>query len=126
MKLTLSQKILAGFIACAVVLVAVAIFSFRNSEKFIDTNQWVNHTHEVLYEFEQVLAATVDAETGSRGFVITGNESFLEPYKNARDRISEHLDKVKDLTADNLAQQKNIEALQKQTERLIKHLEELN
>ena len=83
MKMTLSQKILAGFIACTIVLAAVAIFSFRNSEKFIDTNQWVNHTYEVLNELDQLLTATVDAETGVRGYVISGNEVFLEPYNNA-------------------------------------------
>ena len=111
MKMTLGKKILSGFIICTVILIAVAIFSFKNSEKFIETNQWVNHTHEVLYEFDQVLAATVDAETGTRGFIITGNEGFLEHYKSSKDRILEHLDKVKNLTVDNASQQQNIEAL---------------
>ena len=119
MKLTLSQKILAGFIACTLILVTVTIFSFRNSEKFIDTNQWVNHTHEVLYEFDQVLAATIDAETGTRGFIITGNESYLEPYYNSRKSAIEHLDKAKRLTEDNPVQQKNIEELKKPVEEVL-------
>ena len=95
--MTLSQKILAGFIICTIILIGVAVFSFRNNEKFIESNEWVNHTHEVLYEFDQVLMGCVDAETGSRGFVITGNEWFLEPYTNAKIKIVEHLDKVKNL-----------------------------
>jgi CheY-like chemotaxis protein/CHASE3 domain sensor protein len=111
MKLTLNQKILAGFIGCTIVLTAVAVFSFRNSEKFIDTNQWVNHTHEVLYEFDQALISTIDIETGTRGYVITGNESFLEPYYAGIKNLHEHLDKVKKLTEDNPAQQKNLEEL---------------
>jgi len=82
--MSLGRKILTGFIACAVILFAVAFFSFRNSEKFLETNQLVNHTYEVLGEFDQVLGATVDAQTGVRGFVITGNEVFLDPYNNSR------------------------------------------
>jgi CHASE3 domain sensor protein len=44
MKLTLGRKILIGFIACALVLFGVAIFSYKNSEKFIASNAWVDHT----------------------------------------------------------------------------------
>ncbi|MDB5255906.1 MAG: response regulator [Chitinophagaceae bacterium] len=124
MKMTLGRKILIGFISCTVILIAVAIFSFRNSEKFIETNQWVNHTHEVLYEFDQVLTVTVDAETGTRGFIITGNDSFLKPYENSKERITEHLDKVQALTEDNPTQQKNIESLRKLTDQLTRHLDE--
>ena len=119
--MTLSQKILTGFIICTIILIGVAVFSFRNNEKFIESNEWVNHTHEVLYEFDQVLMGSVDAETGSRGFVITGNEAFLEPYSNAKDKIVEHLEKVKSLTSDNVAQQKNIEVLKKEINDLLKH-----
>ncbi|HSZ26054.1 MAG TPA: response regulator [Cytophagaceae bacterium] len=109
--MTLSRKILIGFIACTLVLIVVAFFSFRNSEKFIDTNQWVNHTHEVMYEYDQVLAATIDIETGTRGFVVTGEERFLEPYYSGIKRLPEHLGKVKRLTGDNPVQQENIAAL---------------
>src|SRR5260221_12250384 len=125
MKMNLSQKILTGFIACTAVLAAVAVFSFCNSEKFIDTNQWVNHTYEVIGEFDQVLAATVDAETGVRGYVISGNEVFLEPYNKAIQNIAGHLDKVKKLTADNPSQQNNIEALQKQVDTQLKYFADL-
>jgi len=123
--MTLSQKILTGFIACTIVLAAVAVFSFRNSEKFIDTNQWVNHTYEVMGEFDQVLVATVDAETGVRGYVISGNEIFLEPYNTALQNIATHLDKVKKLSSDNPVQQKNIEALEKQVDVHLKYFTNL-
>jgi len=116
MKLSLDTKIFAGFAVATVVLIIVALLSFQNSEKFIDTNQWVNHTHEVLYEFEQILATGVDAETGMRGFVITGKENFLEPYNHAKESIQDHIEKVRALTSDNPVQQKNIEYLQKEVD----------
>src|ERR1700678_2079682 len=110
----LRQKILSGFILCTMALVATAIFAIRNNEKFIDTTQWVTHTHEVLQEFDEILTLTVDAETGVRGYVVTGNEVFLEPYNNAWSAIDQHLDKVRGLTVDNPAEEKNIDVLQKQ------------
>ncbi len=119
--MSLSQKIFTGFIACAIILAGVAIFSFRNSAKFVETNQWVNHTHEVLFEFEQTLAATVDAETGIRGYVITGNEVFLEPYNGSTERLSDHIDKLQKLTVDNITQQKNIEILKNQVSEILQY-----
>ncbi|MCW3116317.1 MAG: response regulator [Chitinophagaceae bacterium] len=125
MKMTLSRKILIGFTVCTAILITVAFFSFRNSEKFIDTNQWVDHTHDVINEFTQLLATTVDAETGVRGFVVTGNENFLEPYNNSAQLIREYLQKLKTLTADNSVQQQNIQALQKQLDIQSKYFENL-
>src|SRR5258706_9753596 len=125
MKMSLSRKILTGFIACTVILFIVAFFSFRNSEKFIDTNQWVDHTHEVLNEFNLLLAASVDAETGVRGYVISGDEAFLEPYNNSGQSINQHLARVKTLTIDNPSQQKNMEDLKKQLNLQTQYFENL-
>ena len=112
--MTLDRKILIGFIACALILFGVAIFSFKNSEKFIASNAMVDHTNQVLHEFEQILISSIDAETGVRGFVISGDENALQYFTNANTIAVEHLDKVKELTKDNLNQQKNIEELDKE------------
>jgi CheY-like chemotaxis protein/CHASE3 domain sensor protein/GAF domain-containing protein len=125
MKMTLSQKILVGFIACTFILIAVAIFSYRNGQKFVETNQGVNHTHEVLNEFDQILLSVVDCETGIRGFVISGKENFLEPFTSGRLGIHQHFDKVKNLTIDNPVQQKNLELLQKQLDLSEKYQSEV-
>ena len=114
MKITLNQKILIGFITCTVILAVVAIFSFRNSEKIIDSNERVTHTQEVLTELSLLRALSVDGETSVRGFVITDNEDFLKLYSQARQDINEQLAKIKSLTADNPIQQENINQLQKQ------------
>jgi CheY-like chemotaxis protein/CHASE3 domain sensor protein/putative methionine-R-sulfoxide reductase with GAF domain len=112
--MTLSQKILTGFIACTLILIATAIFAIKNSDQFIDTTRWVTHTHEVIEEFDQVQAQTEEEESGIRGFVISGNDKFIQGYNTSRSAIREHIDKAKGLTIDNPAQEKNIDALQKQ------------
>ncbi|MFE3868850.1 response regulator [Flavobacterium sp. LS2P90] len=114
MEMTLGKKIVVGFAACAVVLVVVAIFSFKTSEKFVASNVLVNHSNQVLYEFEQILMSSVNAETGVRGYVITGNDNFLESFSSSKAKSTELLAKVKELTKDNSNQQKNIEELTKE------------
>jgi CheY-like chemotaxis protein/signal transduction histidine kinase/CHASE3 domain sensor protein len=112
--MTLGKKIIIGFIACVLVLLGVAIFSFKTSEKFVASNALVNHSNQVLYEFEQILMSSIDAETGVRGYVITGDDNFLESFSSANIKAMEQLAKVKELTKDNPNQQKNIEELAKQ------------
>jgi CheY-like chemotaxis protein/CHASE3 domain sensor protein/putative methionine-R-sulfoxide reductase with GAF domain len=111
MNLTLGQKILSAFIACTVILGIVAVFSFRNSEKYIETSKLVNQTHALLNELNKVMTAMVDGETGVRGFVISGKDDFLEPYNESRKNIPLYLDSIRKLSVGNPIQQKNIEAL---------------
>jgi len=107
--MTLAKKILTGFIACAVILFGVAFFSFKNSEKFIASNTLVDQTNKVLNEFSQILSTITAAETGNRGFIITGDDVYLEPFTNAERTIDEHLAKVKELTKDSTVHQKSKE-----------------
>ncbi len=123
MKYTLSQKIQAGFIISTLILIVAAVLSFRNSEKFNATNQMVKHTQEVLYEFEQVLVSCVDAETGERGYIITGTENYLEPYEKAKKELPLYLRKIKELTIDNPEQQRNIAAIENKANEFIDRLQ---
>ncbi len=123
MKITIGKKILTGFILCSILLLVVASISVKNSERLIDTNKLVNHSYEVLYEFEQILVNCTDAETGERGFIITGDKDYLEPFNNSRSRLLEDIDKVKVLTKNNPVQQKNINAIKNLADTLLKHLE---
>ncbi|MFV8326455.1 response regulator [Flavobacterium sp. ZS1P14] len=124
MELTLGRKIVLGFLACAVVLLGVAIFSFKNSAKFVASNALVNNSNQVLYELEQILMSSVDAETGVRGYVISGDDDFLKPFTTANTKAIEQLDKVKELTKDNPNQQKNIEELAKELKMRFDNLNE--
>jgi len=119
--MTFDRKILTGFIACAVILFGVAVFSYKNSEKFITSTALVDQTNKVLYEFSQILTAITDAETGNRGYIITGDEAHLEHFKNAESTIGEHVIKVKELTKDNTVNQK-IKELEKELKIRFIHL----
>ncbi|MFV8271381.1 response regulator [Flavobacterium sp. GT2N3] len=123
MKITLGRKIIIGFSACAAVLVAVAIFSFKNSEKFVASNALVNHSNAVIYQFDRILISALDAETSVRGYTITGNADYLKPFLSSKTKIIEQLANVKELTSEDANQQINIEDL---TEQIKIRFENLN
>ena len=118
----LERKILTGFIACAIILFGVAIFSFNNSKKYTEANALVDFTNQIVSEFEQILTSTINAESGTRGYVISGDSKFLDLFLDAQTKGVEHLDKVKELTKDNPDQQKNIEELEKELKMRFDHL----
>ena len=71
----------------------------------------VTHTHEVLLGLNQILSSMKDAETGQRGYVLTGEESYLDPYSAALTSVEEQVLKVEQETADNPDQQRRIAPL---------------
>jgi CheY-like chemotaxis protein/signal transduction histidine kinase/CHASE3 domain sensor protein len=120
--MTLGRKILIALIACTIIFIGLAIFILKNSEKFIASNDLVDHTNKVLNQFQILQVSTVDIETGSRGFIITGDDKYLEPFSVAGSNLSEHIEKVRDLTKDNPVQQANIAQLEKELKIRINEL----
>ncbi len=101
--------ILIVFVAFAAVNAAV---SYRLTLRLIENERWVSHTHEVLTEIEGTLSAIKDAETGQRGYLLTGDESYLDPYKTGIVEARQHLDSLHRLTADNPHQQRRLAELE--------------
>lgn len=65
---------------------------------------WVEHTDRVSGNATELQRRSIDMETGMRGFLITGDESFLEPYDSALPRVKNDFGALKALVADNAAQ----------------------
>lgn len=81
-------------------------------ESFADKKlQWINHTHEVIIKTEHFLSRMQDAETGQRGFLITENDSYLEPYNRGVISAHSQLDTLKQLTSDNSEQLQRIKQI---------------
>ena len=111
MRLTTAQKFTAGFIAAALILI-VGAFSWRSTRQTFEAAGWVAHTHEVMSTLDNVLGDLVDVETGQRGYLLTGNERFLEAYTAGSSRLRPHLENARRLTADNASQQERLRALE--------------
>ncbi|PKP94417.1 MAG: histidine kinase [Alphaproteobacteria bacterium HGW-Alphaproteobacteria-16] len=84
----------------------------------------VVHTHEVITELGNLLSAVQDAETGQRGFLLTGNNRYLEPYHNALARADASVNAVESLTSDNPAQLANLRRLEPRLDERFAELRE--
>ncbi len=99
---------LAGAIVFFLLSGTIATF---NLHKLQEDNQRIVHSHEVIIALDELLSSTQDAETGQRGFLLTNNERYLEPYNSAMTTIPLRLSEIAELTSDNAAQKPNITAL---------------
>jgi PAS domain S-box-containing protein len=73
---------------------------------------WVDHTREVISANQRLLSDVRDAQSAERGYIITGDEGYLEPYRSASANIPRSAEKLLQLTADNPEQQTRIKRLQ--------------
>ena len=95
--------------SASITLLIISLFaSFYSMQKLIKNSELVNHTNEVLIEAENIISYVKDAETGQRGFLITGDPSFLTPYNGAYEKTATAYHKISALTFDNAAQQKHL------------------
>jgi methyl-accepting chemotaxis protein len=111
MKWTIGTKIGGGFALALAALVAIGMVSYRSTTGLVETAALVDHSHHVLEHLEQLLSVLKDAETGQRGFIITGEESYLLPYNTAVDDSDRILKEVRELTQDNPNQQQRLDTL---------------
>ncbi len=77
MKTSFINRPISGFIISIVFTIATSAFSFYSIEKFFKSEQWVEHTNMVRGKLESIISKMKDAETGQRGFLLTGNEVSL-------------------------------------------------
>jgi len=105
---TFGKKISVCFALSFTLLAVIGALAYRSINVLSRTNKSVAHTYVVLEHVAGVLSLLKDAETGQRGYIITGDESFLEPYQAAGTVIATTVDELRELTSDNPAQQKRI------------------
>ena len=106
------KKVQAGFVLALLCLTVTGVIAFQSELESSRRADWTRHTAEVIGQLRQVLITTTDAETAQRGFVITGDEHFLEPYQNIHERVGAAIQSLRELTADNRAQQEQLNVLE--------------
>ncbi|KYF66772.1 methyl-accepting chemotaxis protein [Sorangium cellulosum] len=107
------RKLYLGFAAMVVIVLGLAGTAYKNFAELDEARSWDQHTYEVMLETREIMRSLLDTETGERGFVITGVESFLEPYRSGRDRFDKHLSRARELTRDNPRQQERLDKVAK-------------
>ena len=124
MRWTIGKKLLAGFGLGLTILIIIGSVSYRSMATLLETANWVTHTHEVLTKLESVLSVLKDVETGQRGYLITGDVQYLEPYDAAISKLKRVYKEVKDLTKDNPGQQGRLDLVMPLIEKKLAELRE--
>jgi CHASE3 domain sensor protein len=97
-----------GFGLAAIVFLIISITAYRTTVGLIENDGLVAHTYEVRTSLADLLSALKDAETGQRGYLLTGSDSYLGPYQAATDQIQTTYGSLLRMTSDNPSQQQRL------------------
>ncbi|HXT08879.1 MAG TPA: response regulator [Roseiarcus sp.] len=117
------------FVALGLV-VALAFFVvgggviYRNIVTLWVDNQEILHSHNIIVALADLLSTAKDAETGQRGYLLTNDPKYLEPYDAARSTVAAKIDAIAALSATNPGQQTRIAALRRHVEAKFAELQE--
>ena len=111
MKWSIEKKTLLGFGLVLALFAGSIAVAYQSTINLIESNRWVSHTQDVLRAIDGIVATVTEAETGQRGFIITGDEAYLEPYDHALSALPQRINRLRELVADNPDQGQHLASL---------------
>lgn len=111
MKSTFQRNLVIGFGFSLLLLIFSAAASYVSIRNLVNSAGLVDHTNDVLHELDAVILGVKSAETGQRGYIITGNEGYIIPYNTAVDSTRANIERVKALVKDNPLQASSADQL---------------
>jgi methyl-accepting chemotaxis protein len=110
-NLRITKKLVGAFALIIAVMIGTSTVVWHRISFIQDSSRWTMHSHEVLETLSNVMAAMIDQETGLRGYLVSGDETFLGPYHNGQDAYKVAFAHLKLLTADNAPQQARLDEI---------------
>jgi CHASE3 domain sensor protein len=110
-KLCLDPIISLSVAAVLLFLALSGFVAYLNLRTLRADNQKIIHSHNVIVALDTLFSSVQDAETGQRGFLLTGNEKYLDPYATAIAVIPSQISDIARLTSDNPQQKTRISIL---------------
>ncbi|MEH2354566.1 response regulator [Nostoc sp.] len=111
-RLKIGTKIGVSFALSLATLTTIGLISYQSTNELIQTSRKESHTYQVLSQLEDLNLQVTNAETGQRGYVLTGEQRYLEPYNAAIQVLDQKVKELQKLTADNPKQQQQLDILQ--------------
>ena len=109
---SLERKVRFGFVVAAILLLLIGLLSYYSVVRFRADARQVEHTHQVLNSLNGLLSSLSAAESGQRGFLITGKDEHRQQFDDASQLVQQQLHRLRELTQDNSFQQTNLDALE--------------
>lgn len=123
MKVGLSARVLVGFLLAVVLISLLGVYLRKRALEFQQYREQVAHLRIEVDALQSYLSAVEDAETGQRGFLLTGNEKYLAPYDAAKAGISNRLKQLSDPAQEDAENVKSMEQLKALTAAKFTELE---
>src|SRR5215207_3118408 len=117
------RNLTAVFVAAMVIYLTLAVSSFYSVRDSVSDARAVARSHEYLEELNKLQSDVVDCETGMRGFVITGDESYLEPVADAAPAIERDFARLRSL-APGGGPRRELDAIEQLVREKLRHVEE--
>lgn len=111
-RLKIGTKIALSFALGLAIFAAITIVSYQGTHRLVEAARLEAHTHEVIGQLKDLSAQLKDAETNQRGYLITGDQRYLEPYTNIVQELDGKISTLQQLTADNSDQQQRLARLE--------------
>lgn len=99
------RNLIIGYSFSLVLLLGSAIASYISISNLVHNNDLVDHTNLVIKKLENTISILKDAETGQRGYLLTNDDQFLQPYNGSLERVYAEIKDLRTLTSDNQLQQ---------------------
>ncbi len=112
MKWNVGTKISAGFGIALAVFMIVGAVSYWSTARLIEASEARKHTYEVVAQLAEVRALLTDIQTSQRGYVISGEESYLELYQSSLPGLDGAVRQLRSLLTNNPRQQKRLDTLE--------------
>jgi len=110
-KSVVKLKLQLAFGSAVLALLVVGAVSYRSMVESSESELWVRHTDQVLEKLQELLAAMQTVESNARGYVLMGDEYFLDVYRAAKAKTEQDQTILRTLTADNAGQEHRLDAL---------------
>lgn len=123
-NINIGPKIFLGYGLTLALMTIVSTVVYLSITSMINTSGMVEHTYKVIGNAESASQAIVNMETGQRGFSITGEDQYLEPFTNGKDTFASLIENGKRLTSDNPAQVKRWDTLSELESKWVKEVAE--
>jgi len=107
----MAPRTFAGFLVAVIAVIIMAALSYDSLQSTAKSAQSLSRTIEVLSRLQALMSTLKDAETGQRGYLLTGRESYLEPYSAAKQALGAELTGMRAMLAEDAAQQGRLENL---------------
>lgn len=118
----LPLRTLGVFLLALIAIAVIAVLSMRATERLTSDTRETSRTLEVIASVERVLGLLTDAETGQRGYLLTMEERYLEPWERALRLLDEELERLRTLTREDFSQQRRLHAIEQLTREKLAEL----